>query len=248
MRRFIIVAATVVLVLGAAPVGAQTREAPEIPFVSVPNFLKYPPTMYLGEALAVAENSKGHIILLNHPGTPEPPPPAHSNGNVTTNLLEFDAQGNFVREIDQGVYGGVYGLGYGHAVWFDDDDNLRVIDKGTNAVTKFDPAGYVTLNLGRRPEGFDHYEHIDPREARHVDGYFQGPTDVDWDADRNICSRPPRSRGASTSLTLDGQTLGSLGESGRRLGQSNWIHWLHGISCRDQNELLIADLEQLALA
>ena len=69
------------------------------------------------------------------------------HGNATTNLLEFDDQGNFVREIGQGVYG----LGYGHSVRFDDDDNLWVVDKGTDAVTKFDPAGYVTLNLGRRP-------------------------------------------------------------------------------------------------
>lgn len=342
MRRFIIVAAAVALALGTAPAGAQTQDAPEIPFVSVPNFLKYPPTMNLGEALGVAENSKGHIILLNHPGTSTSGP---LYGNATTNLLEFDDQGNFLREIGQGVYG----LGYGHAVRFDDDDNLWVVDKGTNAVTKFDPAGYVTLNLGRRPEGFDHYEHVDPREARHVDGYFQGPTDVGWDADGNIYvsdgymnsrvakmdewgdwikswgsygtgddelrlphslqvdregfvyvadrtnrriqkydsdgnfvktimlnvpfdkSRQPvlgnprpnqpdntapwalcisggetqylfaadEEPGRIYKLTLDGEILGWLGESGRRLGQFNWIH---GISCRDENTLLIADL------
>ena len=342
MRRFIIVAAAVALALGAAPAGAQTREAPEIPFVSVPNFLKYPPTMNLGEALGVAENSKGHIILLNHPGTATSGP---LYGNATTNLLEFDDQGNFVREIGQGVYG----LGYGHAVRFDDDDNLWVVDKGTNAVTKFDPAGYVTLNLGRRPEGFDHYEHVDPREARHVDGYFQGPTDVGWDPDGNIYVsdgymnsrvakmnewgdwikswgsygtgddqlRLPHSlqvdrdghvyvadrsnrriqvfdsegtllrilylnapydktrqpvlgnvnpnapdetapwtvciSGAETQhlfasdvepgriykMTLDGEILGWLGESGRQLGQFNW---LHGISCRSERELYVADL------
>ena len=40
-----------------------------IPFVSVPNYLKYPPEMNLGEILAVAENSKGHLIVLNHPGS-----------------------------------------------------------------------------------------------------------------------------------------------------------------------------------
>ena len=126
MRCFIIVAAAA-LALGAEPAGAQTQDAPEIPFVSVPNFLKYPPTMNLGEALGVAENSKGHIILLNHPGTSTSGP---LYGNATTNLLEFDDQDNFVREIGQGVYG----LRYGHSVRFDDDDNLWVVDKGTNAV------------------------------------------------------------------------------------------------------------------
>ena len=49
MKRLIIAAAAVALALGAAPAGAQTQDAPEIPFVSVPGFLKYPPTMNLGE-------------------------------------------------------------------------------------------------------------------------------------------------------------------------------------------------------
>ena len=291
----------------------------------------------------MAENSKGHIILLNHPGTATTGP---LYGNATTNLLEFDGRGNFVREIGQGVYG----LGYGHSVRFDDDDNLWVVDKGTNAVTKFDPAGYVTLNLGRRPEGFDHYEHVDPREARHVDGYFQGPTDVGWDPDGNIfvsdgymnsrvgkmdkhgnwlkswgtygtgndqlrlphnppgrprglrlrrrpqqqphpevrlgrqlrqddpaqravrqdaaagAGQPPAEparqhraldavhlgrrdavpvrvgRGAGAHLQDDlwtARILGWLGESGRQLGQFNWVH---GISCRDENVLIVADM------
>ena len=98
MKRSTIAATAVALALGAAPASAQTQDAPEIPFVSVPNFLKYPPTMNLGETLAVAENSKGHIILLNHPGTATTGP---LYGNATTNLLEFDDQGNFLREISQ---------------------------------------------------------------------------------------------------------------------------------------------------
>ena len=57
--------------------------------------------------------------------------------------------------------------------------------KGTNAVTQFNPAGYVTMNLGRRPEGYEPHEHIAPEDARHVDGYFNGPTDVGWDPDDN---------------------------------------------------------------
>ena len=40
-------------------------------------------------------------------------------------------------------------------------------------------------------------------------------------------------------MTLDGEILGWLGESGRGPGQFNWIH---GISCRDENVLYIADM------
>ena len=44
---------------------AQGQAAPEIPFDSVPNFLKLPPNMYLGETAGVAVNSKGHIFVFS---------------------------------------------------------------------------------------------------------------------------------------------------------------------------------------
>src|SRR5438309_5294585 len=42
--------------------------APEIPYDSAPNFLKLPPGLYLGEAVAVATNSKGHIFAYTRSG------------------------------------------------------------------------------------------------------------------------------------------------------------------------------------
>ena len=344
MRRLIIAAALAVG-LALAPVWAQqidNSNAPEIPFVSVPDYLKYSPEMNLGEVLAVAENSKGHLLVLNHPGTAKSGP---LYGNATTQVLEFDDDGHFVRELGQGVYG----LGYSHSARYDKYDNLWIVDKGTNAVTKFNPAGYVTLNLGRRPEGYEPHEHITQQQARHVDGYFNGPTDVGWDQDDNIFvsdgyvnsrvakfdkhgnwikswgtfgSEPgqfdlPHNMGVDREgyvyvadrtnrriqkfdrdgnfekiiylnvpydktrqpvlgnvnpnapdetapwticisggetqylfasdvepgriykMTLDGKILGWFGESGRQLGQFNWVH---GISCRSDEELYVADL------
>ena len=90
--------------------------------------------MNLGETLGVAVNSKGDVVVLNHPGSPTSGP---LYGNATTQFLVFDRTGKFVKEIGQGVYG----LGYAHAVRFDRYDNLWVVDKGTNSVMKFNPAG-----------------------------------------------------------------------------------------------------------
>ena len=42
---------------------ATAQNVPEIPFDSVPNFLKLPAGMYLGEAIGVATNSKGHVFV-----------------------------------------------------------------------------------------------------------------------------------------------------------------------------------------
>ena len=121
---------------------------PTIPFDPDPNFLKLNYQLNLGEVLGVAVNSKGTIVVLNHPGSATSGP---LYGNATTQLLEFDSTGKLIRELGKGVYG----LGYAHGVRFDKYDNLWVVDKGTHAAMRFNPAGMVTLNLGRRPEGPD---------------------------------------------------------------------------------------------
>ena len=41
------------------------QTAPTIPFDSVPDFLKLPPDVYLGEAAGVAVNSKGHVFVFS---------------------------------------------------------------------------------------------------------------------------------------------------------------------------------------
>src|SRR5262245_26417927 len=126
--------------LSASSAQAPPRaNVPTIAFESSTDFLKYSPDMNFGEVLGIAVNSKGHVVVLNHQGSTSAP----LYGNASTQILEFDQTGKFVREIGRGVYG----LGYSHSVRFDRYDNLWVVDKGTNAVVRFNPAGYVTLNL-----------------------------------------------------------------------------------------------------
>jgi hypothetical protein len=128
----------VAVLAAVAPTVAQqrpavdNRNAPILQFESVPEPLKLPPRMNFGEVLSVAVNSKGTVVVLNHPGTATSGP---LYGNATTNLLEFDASGKYIGEIGQGVYG----LGYAHSVRFDKYDNLWVVDKGTNSAMKFTP-------------------------------------------------------------------------------------------------------------
>ena len=195
----------------------DNSDAPLIPFVSVPNYLKYSPDMNLGEILGVAENSKGHLVVLNHPGSATTGP---LYGNATHQLLEFDDRGHFVREIGKGVYG----LGYSHSVRFDRYDNLWVVDKGTNAVVKFDPAGYVVLNLGRRPEGYDPHVHVSQENARPRDGFFQGPTDVGWDADDNIYVSDGYVNSRIAKLDKHGNWITSWGTYGSEPGQLSTPH------------------------
>src|SRR5580700_2083620 len=70
---------------------AKARNVPEIPYESVPNLLKFPANLYLGEGIGVATNSKGHIFVYTR--------------SQRTRLFEFDRTGNYIREIGEGLYG-----------------------------------------------------------------------------------------------------------------------------------------------
>ena len=103
----------------------------------MPNFLKLPPNLYLGEGIGVATNSKGHVFVYTR--------------SQDTRLFEFDPTGKFVREIGQGLYGFLFA----HAVRVDKDDNIWAVDEGSNMVIKFNPEGRVVMVLGRRPVAVD---------------------------------------------------------------------------------------------
>ena len=242
MKRALGVALTVGWVIGAGAQAPQTN-VPTIPFDSSTDFLKYSSDMNLGEVLGVAVNSKGHVVVLNHPGSATSGP---LYGNASTQLLEFDQSGKFVREIGKGVYG----LGYSHSVRFDKYDNLWVVDKGTNAVVKFNPAGYVVMNLGRRPEGPD-----DPAESyyrggrgpapAHVDGYFRQPTDVAWDSDDNIYISDGYTNSRVAKFDRRGnwvKSWGTRGSSGPHADENpGMFSTPHNIGVDRRNNIYVAD-------
>lgn len=218
----LVVAATLPLMVLAASQPPAGVDGPPQPRREVDNsrapvlqfrteeFGKLPAGRNFGEILGVAVNSKGNVVILNHPGS------AHEGplfGNASTELLEFDSQGNLLREIGQKVYG----LGYAHQVRFDKYDNLWVVDKGTDQVIKFSPEGKVLMNLGRRAEGYDSApgEHISPSAAVPVDGWFRGPTDVAWDPDDNIFVSDGYVNSRIAKLTKDGDWIKSWGRNGR---------------------------------
>jgi NHL repeat len=223
---------------------AARTAVPLIPFDAATDFLKISPDMNFGEVLGVAVNSKGHVVVLNHPGNGSAGP---LYGNASTQLLEFDQTGKFVREVGKNVYG----IGYSHSVRFDKYDNLWVVDKGTNAVVKFNPAGYVTLNLGRRPEGPD-----DPAESYyrggrgqpppvHVDGMFRQPTDVAWDSDDNIYISDGYTNSRVAKYDKHGNWVmswGSRGSSGPHADENpGQFNTPHNIGIDRQNNIYVAD-------
>src|SRR5277367_3173295 len=132
----------------AGPLPAQ--QLPEIRYRSVPDFLKLPPDVYLGEAVGVAVNSKGHVFVFSRGNTTGP-----AYGAAAAQLLEFDHDGRFVREIGHNLYA----WSFAHAIRFDPQGNLWAADKGSDMVIRFDPEGRVTWVFGRKPEAADESAH-----------------------------------------------------------------------------------------
>ena len=158
---------------------SHRAQVPEIPYDSVPNFLKLPPDLYLGEVSGVAVNSKKHIFVFSRGNTTGP-----AYGATAAQLLEFGPDGKYIREIGKNLYA----WSYAHAVRVDSEDNIWAVDKGSDMIVRFSPEGRVTMVFGRKKEASDDakpWTHVNPPLPA-VDGQFRQPTDVTWDPQGNI--------------------------------------------------------------
>ena len=155
------------------------QSAPQIKFHAQTDFFKLPADLYFGEAAGVAVNSKGHVFVFSRGGTTGP-----AYGAAAAQLLEFDAQGNYVREIGHHLYA----WSFAHSVKIDKEDNIWVADKGSDMVIKFSPEGQVLMVFGRKQEASDEgtepLKHPKPPLPA-IDGQFRQVTDMAWDAAGN---------------------------------------------------------------
>lgn len=211
---------------------AQENSVPEIPYRSVPNFLRLPPNLYLGEASGVAVNSKGHVFVFSRGNTTGP-----AYGATAAQLLEFDGNGNYVREIGHNLYA----WSFAHSVKVDAQDNIWVTDKGSDMVIKFDPQGRVVMVFGRKQEAAD--EHTGPLPHPKpplppVDGLFRQVTDVAWDAQGNAYISDGYINSRVAKVDKDGNWLMSWGTPGDGPGQFNTPH---SIAVDARGEVYVAD-------
>jgi len=218
MRRCLIVLCCLVACVVNGRAFAQQASVPEISYQSVPNFLKLPTGMYLGEVSGVAVNSKGHVFVFSRGNTTGP-----AYGAAAAQLLEFDSHGYFYREIGHNLYA----WSFAHTVKVDAHDNIWATDKGSDMVIKFDPQGRVAMVFGRKQEAAD--EHTGPLAHPHpplppIDGMFRQVTDVAWDAAGNAYISDGYINSRVAKVDKDGNWLMSWGEPGNGPGQFNTPH------------------------
>ena len=115
---------------------AYAQPVPEIPYKSVPNLLKLPPDMHLGEVAGVAVNSRGHIFVYSRGGSSQGP----AFANTASQILEFDRNGVFIRQPTD--------------VTWDPEGNIYISDGYVNSrIAKYDANGDWVKSWGQRGKG-----------------------------------------------------------------------------------------------
>ena len=208
------------------------QQPPNIPYQSVPDFLKLPPDLYFGEVAGVAVNSKGHVFVFSRGNTTGP-----AYGAAAAHLLEFGVDGQFIREIGHNLYA----WSFAHSVKVDRDDNIWVADKGSDMVIKFNPEGRVAMVFGRKQEASDEgtgsLRHPKP-PLPPVDGMFRQVTDMAWDAAGNTYISDGYINSRVAKVDKDGNWLKSWGEPGDAPGQFNTPH---SIAVDAEGRIYVAD-------
>jgi hypothetical protein len=223
---------------------------PEIPYDSTPNLLKLPDRIYLGEAVGVATNSRGHIFVYTRTGGSFGTEGTSRTFEVGgSRLFEFDQNGNYVRELGHNLYG----FTFAHTVRVDPQDNIWVVDEGSNMLIKFNPEGRVIMTMGRKaediripaaPEGGRGGAAADAGGVRGGAGgegggrggagapvgagaqtdVFNRPTDVAWDAAGNIFVSDGYGNSRVAKFDRNGVFIRSWGSRGTAPGQFNTPH------------------------
>src|SRR5215831_17392626 len=207
-----------VLLLTAYSLCAQQAPVPEIQYRSVPDFLHLPADLYFGEDSGVAVNSKRHIFVFSRGNTTGP-----AYGASAAQLLEFDSDGKYIREIGHNLYA----WSYAHAVRVDKQDNIWVADKGSDMVIEFNPEGRVLMVFGRKQEASDEgtgpLKHPKP-PLPPVDGQFRQVTDMAWDAAGNTYISDGYINSRVAKVDKNGDWVKSWGEPGSGPGQFRLPH------------------------
>ena len=225
MKQRCVILALAVLCSASAALAQSKAKAENVPVIphEVRPFLKMPPGLYLGEVMGVATNSKGHLYVFTR--------------SANTRLFEFDQNGTYVREIGAGSYA----MEFAHSVRVDPQDNVWIVDEGTNLVVKFSPAGKVLMVLGHRPDAVAGAVATPTGPTPPAQKYtFGRPSDVAWDSQGNIFVTDGYVNHRVVKYDKDGRFLAQVGSEkpGSAVGELNLPH---GLSVDLAGNVYVAD-------
>jgi 6-bladed beta-propeller protein len=254
----------ITVAVSALALGASlfAQSVPDITYDANADVLTLPS---YGEVAGVATNSKGHVFVYARTGHA-----AATLGDERTfyhggsRLFQFDQAGKFVKEIGQGVYS----VNFAQQVRVDPQDNVWIVDAGSNMIVKFDADGRLQMVLGRKPENITlrngpgipaRQLDVKPEGAAAAGGEggrgggrgggtpgtgingdnFSRPSDVTWDRAGNIyVADGYGTNNRIAKFTKEGNFVKSWGQTGSGQGQFNQIR---GIASDSTGNLYVAD-------
>ena len=158
-----------------------------------------PTGLYMGEGIAVSTNSKGHVYVFVRSGD--------------SRVFEFDPDGNFVKELGKDSYA----YSFAHAVRVDYDDNIWVVDEGTNVIVKFNPAGKLLMVMGKRPDPLyqlNMMPGVAPYSGANRPYSYHRPTDIGFDRAGNVYVTDGYRDSRVVKYDKDGRFIKSVGTRG----------------------------------
>lgn len=192
---------------------ASTEAYSNTNYTVSPVAFNLPSGWILGEVVGVVENKNGHRFVFNR---------------GQHQLLEFDQQGNFVKEIGQGHFSKPHGLR------LDRHGNIWATDINTHLVLRFSPSGDVTMVLGMKNKASKGWFERDYNLV-----LFNSPHDVGFDRFDNIYV-VDKGNSRIVKLNSDGLLLDTWGTEGDKQGEFNFAH---AIVIDKHDRVLIADRE-----
>ena len=177
-----------------APDPAQMEDAPDLGYRAVPNGLQIPDGMEMGAPSSVVWTSRNHLVVFNR--GPHP-------------LMEFDADGAFVRSWGEGEYIRPHGMR------LDPQGNIWTTDVNGHTVTKMNLDGEVLLTIGTKGQAGDASA-----------GLLNEPTDLTVNAAGEIFVLVGHGRGEPRLLKFDsaGTLMTSWGGPGTGPGKFDTPH------------------------
>jgi DNA-binding beta-propeller fold protein YncE len=193
------------------------------------------PGQTIGEAVGVAKNSRGHLFVFTRTGKT-----ATVKGSAASMLFEFDPSLKFVKEWGPNNYA----AGFAHTVRVDREDNIWMVDEGSNMVVKYRPDASVAMTLGRKEEPLDWLERF-VEEGNKLEGtpparpgVFNRPTDVTWDTQGNIFVSDGYNNSRVAKFDKNGNWVKAIGDRGSNPNQFNTPH---GITSDAKGNIYVAD-------
>jgi DNA-binding beta-propeller fold protein YncE len=182
----------------AAPDPAQMEKVPDLGYRAVPHGLRLPAGVTMGAPSGVQVNKDGHLLVFNRGPFP---------------LLEFDADGAFVRSMGEGQYVRPHGFR------LDRRGDIWTTDVNGHTVTKISPQGEVLLTIGVKGQPGDWNEAADTR-------LLNEPTDLAFGAAGEIFVLQGHGRGEPRVLKFDnaGKLTKTWGGRGTGPGQFDTSH------------------------